>query len=100
MLPRLDDDQRKEKRLAIQSDMDGETIDADGCPHAYGPRELIRSIICQCRLSGNYWGIVTSDNGRPFSRKGETRRCGPGLILFQPQPILFPEFGKHQAGII
>jgi hypothetical protein len=43
------------------------TIDADGCPHAYGPEPPNGlDYLANSGYPGNWWGIVTDSSGKPY----------------------------------
>jgi hypothetical protein len=47
------------------------TIDADGCPHAYGPEPPNGlDYLANAGYPGNWWGVVTDDSGEPYVQSG------------------------------
>jgi hypothetical protein len=75
------------------------TIDADGCPRAYGPpgTEPL-DYIGNAGYSGNWWGIVTTPNGKPFVQKDDDpdRWPWPGYYL-STTAYLVPGYEKYDA---
>jgi hypothetical protein len=60
------------------------TIDADGCPRAYGPSGTNPlDYLANAGYPGNWWGIVTDENGDPYEqREGDARKWPwPGYYI-------------------
>jgi len=61
------------------------TIDADGCPHAYGPEGTKPlDYLANAGYPGNWWGVVTSSNGEPYVQKssdGKEKAPWPGYYV-------------------
>jgi hypothetical protein len=62
------------------------TIDADGCPRAYGPegcKPQPLDYLGNAGYPGNWWGIVTDGDGEPFVQgKGDEEKWPyPGLYV-------------------
>jgi hypothetical protein len=48
------------------------TIDADGCPHAYGPTGTEPlDYLANAGYPGNWWGIVTDSSGNPYVQNAD-----------------------------
>jgi hypothetical protein len=75
------------------------TIDADGCPHAYGPSGTEPlDYLANAGYPGNWWGIVTDSNGEPYvQQKGDPEPWPwPGYYL-STTAYLVPTYGKYDA---
>jgi hypothetical protein len=62
------------------------TIDADGCPRAYGPEGCSPEpldYLANAGYDGNWWGIVTDNHGNPYEQEqGDLARWPyPGLYV-------------------
>lgn len=54
------------------------TIDADGCPHAYGPEGTEPlDYLANAGYPGNWWGVVTTSQGVPYVQKGSDAKKAP-----------------------
>lgn len=75
------------------------TIDADGCPHAYGPEGTEPlDYLANAGYPGNWWGVVTDGEGDPFvQKKGQGAKAPwPGYHL-STTAYLVGGFGKYDA---
>lgn len=75
------------------------TIDADGCPHAYGPpgTEPL-DYLGNAGYPGNWWGIVTDPKGKPYVQKegDKQKHPWPGYYL-STTAYLVPGYTKYDA---
>lgn len=81
------------------------TIDADGCPHAYGPpgiKPAPLDYLANAGYPGNWWGIVADGSGRPFvqprgdSAEDKAKWPWPGYYL-STTAYLVKGFGTYDA---
>jgi hypothetical protein len=76
------------------------TIDADGCPHAYGPEGTKPlDYLANAGYPGNWWGIVTDAEGIPYVQRtgdGKDRAPWPGYYL-STTAYLVSGFDKYDA---
>jgi hypothetical protein len=75
------------------------TIDADGCPHAYGPEGTKPlDYLGNAGYPGNWWGVVTNDDGVPFVQGSSDaiKWPWPGYYL-STTAYLVPGYDKYDA---
>jgi hypothetical protein len=74
------------------------TIDADGCPRAYGPNNSGLDYTANAGYPGNWWGIVTDDSGMPaIQETGDSKKWPyPGLYI-STTAYLVSGYGKYDC---
>src|SRR4029077_560950 len=77
------------------------TIDADGCPHAYGPEGIQPpplDYLANAGYPGNWWGIVTDDSGQPaIQEAGDSKKWPwPGFYI-STTAYLVAGYGKYDC---
>jgi hypothetical protein len=77
------------------------TIDADGCPRAYGPEGCSPEpldYLGNAGYPGNWWGIATDSNGNPYvQQKGDKKKHPyPGLYI-STTAYLWGKYGTNDC---
>jgi hypothetical protein len=77
------------------------TIDADGCPRAYGPEGCSPKpldYLGNAGYDGNWWGIVTDSEGEPFVQKSGSKPKWPypGLYV-STTAYIWSEYDKYDS---